>query len=81
MAEAPIMDELKEVFRGLILRPLRPVEDKDGVRIGEDVRVTKEKDAFLVRFLKDTAEKRRKQIRETLTTKGVTFKEGKDYKD
>ena len=75
------MQEIRDVFRGLMLRDLRPVEDKEGVRIGEDVRITKEKDGYLVRFLKDTPEKRRKQVRDKLNEQKIKFKEGKEYKD
>jgi len=76
------MQEIKDAFRGLILRDLRPLEDKDGVRIGEDVRIHKEKDkAYVLRFLKGTEEKRRKQIREKLDGGTVKYTEGKDFKD
>ena len=67
------MDDLKTAFRGVMLRDIRPIEDKDGVRVGEDVRITREtekekgKDGgatyYLVRYLKDTKESRRKQVR------------------
>ncbi len=74
------MEPIKEAFRGVILQTLRPVEDKEGVRIGEDVRVHKEKDgAFVVRFLKGTDEKRRKAIRDKLAEGKVKYKEAKDY--
>jgi hypothetical protein len=76
------MQEIKDAFRGIVVRDLRPIEDKDGVRVGEDVRVTKEKDgSYLVRFLKNTDEKRRKHVRDALNLKHVNFKEGKDFKD
>ena len=75
------MQKIREAFRGLILRELRPIEDKDGVRIGEDVRIHKEKDKYILRFLKGSEEKRRKQIREKLDTADVEYTEGKDYKD
>lgn len=75
------MQEIREAFRGLILRDLRPIEDKDGVRIGEDVRIHKEKDKYVLRFLKGSEEKRRKQIREKLDTADVEYTEGKDFKD
>jgi hypothetical protein len=76
------MQEIREAFRGIILRDLRPVEDKDGVRVGEDVRITREKDgSYLVRFLKGTEEKRKKAIRDTLNGKNIQFKEGKEFKD
>ncbi len=79
---ADLLEDLKEAFRGVMLRDLRPVEDKDGVRIGEDVRISKEKDGgYLVRFLKDTKELRKKAIRDSLSAKNIKFKEGKDYKD
>lgn len=74
------MQEIRDAFRGLMLRDLRPVEDKEGVRIGEDVRITKESDgSYLVRFLKDTTEKRKKQIRDRLNEQKIKFKEGKDF--
>jgi len=61
------MQEIRDAFRGMVLRELRPVEDKDGFRVGEDVRISKDKDkGFVVRFLKGTEEKRRKAIREKL---------------
>ncbi len=76
------MQEIRDAFRGLILRDLRPIEDKDGVRVGEDVRVHKEKDkGYVVRFLKGTDEKRRKAVREKLDTGAVQYSEGKDFKD
>lgn len=76
------MQEIKDAFRGLVLRALRPIEDKEGLRVGEDVRVTKEKDGtYLVRFLQKSDEKRRKQIRDQLNLAKVKFKEGKDFKD
>jgi hypothetical protein len=79
------MSEIRECFRGLMLRELRPIEDKDGLRIGEDVRIIKEKDAkdkgYTVRFLKGTAETRKKMIRDKLRDANISFKEDKDYKD
>jgi hypothetical protein len=83
------VQEIKEAFRGVVLRDLRPLEDKDGVRLGEDVRISKETEKtkegtasyFLLRFLKDTKESRKKFIRDTLNEKGIRYKEGKDYKD
>ena len=76
------MQEIREAFRGMILRELRPIEDKDGVRVGEDVRVHKDKDkGYVLRFLKGTEEKRRKAIREKLDTARVKYAEGKEYKD
>ena len=76
------MQEIRDAFRGLILRDLRPIEDKDGVRVGEDVRIHKEKDkGYVLRFLKGTDEKRKKQVREKLDTADVEYTEGKDFKD
>ena len=85
------MDDLKTAFRGVMLRDIRPIEDKDGVRVGEDVRITREtekekgKDGgatyYLVRYLKDTKESRRKQVRDQLNGSTIKFKEGKDFKD
>ena len=76
------LQEIRDAFRGLILRDLRPLEDKDGFRVGEDVRIHKEKDkGFVVRFLKGTDEKRRKVVREKLDLAEVEYTEGKDYKD
>ncbi len=75
------LSEIRELFRGIILRDLRPLEDKDGVRIGEDVRIHKEKDAYVVRFLRGSDEKRRKTIRDRLNEAKIKFKEGKDYAD
>ncbi len=76
------LQEIRDAFRGLILRDLRPIEDKDGVRIGEDVRIHKEKDkGYVVRFLKGTDEKRRKAVREKLDLAQVQYTEAKDYKD
>lgn len=76
------LQDIRDAFRGLVLRELRPVEDKDGFRVGEDVRVHIEKDkGYVVRFLKGTDEKRRKGVRERLETSGLKYSEGKDYKD
>jgi hypothetical protein len=76
------LSEIREAFRGLILRDLRPVEDRDGVRVGEDVRIHKDAGkGFVVRFLKGTDEKRRKAVREKLETADVEYTEGKDFKD
>jgi hypothetical protein len=74
------LDAIKDAFRGVMLQSLRPIEDKDGVRIGEDCRVYKDKKGFTVSFLKGTPEKRRKQVRDKLEGSRVEFKEGKDYK-
>ena len=63
-----------------MLQPLRPIEDKEGVRIGEDCRVYKDKKGFTVAFLKGTPEKRRKQVRDKLDQSQVEYKEGKEYK-
>jgi hypothetical protein len=73
--------DIRDAFRQLVLRELRPIEDRDGLRVGEDVRVTKEKDKYLVRFLKGTDEKRKKVIREKLDMANVAYTEGKDFKD
>ncbi|GIW71682.1 MAG: hypothetical protein KatS3mg102_1224 [Planctomycetota bacterium] len=73
------MDDIREAFRGVMLRDLRPIEDKDGVRIGEDVRIYKEKEGYVLRFLKGTDEKRRKQIRDRLQVHQIAFQEGKDF--
>jgi hypothetical protein len=75
------MQDIREAFRGLVLRDLRPIEDKDGVRIGEDVRIHKDKKGYVVRFLKGTEEKRRKQIREKLDLATIEYSVGADYKD
>ena len=76
------MQDLRDAFRGMILRDLRPIVDKDGVRVGEDVRVVKEKDkGYIVYFLKGSEEKRRKAIREKLDMGNVKYTEGKDFKD
>jgi hypothetical protein len=74
------MQEIRDAFRGIMLRDLRPIEDKDGVRIGEDVRVYQEKSGFTVRFLAGTPESRRKQVRDKLDGSNVGYKEGKDYR-
>ena len=73
--------DIRDAFRPLVLRDLRPIEDKDGLRVGEDCRVTKEKDKYVVRFIKGTDEKRKKQIREKLETAAIPFTEGKEFKD
>ena len=75
------MQEIRDAFRGLMLRDLRPIEDKDGFRVGEDVRVHKEKDSYVLRFLKGTDEKRKKSIKEKLDTAKVKYTEGKEFKD
>lgn len=78
-----MLQEIQDAFRGLVLRDLRPTEDKDGVRVGEDVRIHREKDKkdYVVRFIKGTDEKRRKQVREKLDMANVKYTEGKDFKD
>jgi hypothetical protein len=75
------LPEIRDCFKGIMLRDLRPVEDRDGVRIGEDVRIHREKESFVVRFLKNTDEKRRKTVRDRLNEAKIKFKEGKDYAD
>ncbi len=74
------MQEIRDAFRGIMLRDLRPVEDKDGVRIGEDVRIYKEKKGYKLRFLAGTPESRRKQIRDRLETNEITYTEDKDFR-
>lgn len=75
------MQAIRDAFRGLILRELRPLEDKDGLRIGEDCRIHKDKNTYVLRFLRGSEEKRRQSVRDRLELNNIKFKEGKDYKD
>ncbi|MFC1705281.1 hypothetical protein ACFL59_00480 [Planctomycetota bacterium] len=75
------MDRIRDAFRGVILRDLRPLEDKDGVRIGENCRIYKDKKGYTVRFLKGTEEKQRKTVRDKLDLAKIEYKEGKDWRD
>lgn len=74
------MQPIRDAFRGIMLRDLRPVEDKEGVRIGEDVRIYKEKNGYTVRFLAGTPEPRRKQIRDRLEAHDIEYKEAADFR-
>lgn len=71
------MQEIRDVFPGFLTK-FRDKE-REGVKIGEDVRISKQKDGFLVQFLKGTEEKRRRQIRDKLNEKNIKYKEGADY--
>ena len=75
------MQQIKDAFRGLILRDVRPLEDRVGVRVGEDCRIYKEKAGFVLAFLKGSGEKRRKQVRDKLELNKIKFQEGKDFLD
>lgn len=74
------MDEIKDAFRGVMTRPVRPIEDREGLRIGEDCRIYKGKKGYEVAFLKGTEEKRRKMVRDKLDQAGVEYTEIKDFK-
>jgi hypothetical protein len=80
-AGGPTVQQIKDAFRGLILRDVRPLEDREGVRIGEDCRIYKERAGFVLAFLKGSEEKRRKQIRDRLELNKISFQEGKDFVD
>jgi hypothetical protein len=73
------LQKIKEAFRGAFLKDLRPIEDREGLRLGEDVRFHMDKEVCIVRFLKGTDEKTRKQYRDKLDLAGVSYKEGKDF--
>ena len=74
------MQPIRDAFRGIMLRDLRPVENKDGVRIGEDVRIYKDRSGYTVRFLAGTPESRRKQIRDRLDAHEIRYKEAADFR-
>lgn len=73
------MERIKEAFRGVFIKELKPAEDKEGVRIGDNVRVYKNGDKFLVRFLKGTVEKDRKKIRDRLNENKIPYSVGDDF--
>ena len=78
------MQVIRDVFRNFIIRDLRPLEDRDGVRIGEDVRIHKEaekggKTKYVLRFLKDTPERRKSPIRDRLEEHNIDFEEGPSF--
>jgi len=61
-------------------RPVRPIEDRNGLRIGEDVRIYKGKKGYELAFLRGSDEKRRKAVRDKLDESKIEYKEVKDFK-
>ena len=73
------MEQIREVFRNVMLRDLRPIEDLDGIRLGEEVRIHKGKKGYVLRFLRGLDERKRVTYRDRLDESGVAYTEGKDY--
>ena len=74
------MEKIKNAFRNFMLRDIRAVEpDKKGYRIGDAVRVYKEKNGYVVRFLKGTEMKDRQNYLDKLEQEGLEYTQGEDF--
>jgi hypothetical protein len=73
------METIKDAFRGFFFKDLKPIEKREGLRIGDILRVHKEKGKYILRFLKGTQEKTRQQYRDRLDEHTVEYEEGEDF--
>ena len=74
------MEDLKRAFGSLFLRDIRSVEpEKKGFLVGDDLRVHEEKGAYVLRFLKGTAESTRATYRRKLDDAAIPYKIAKDF--
>ncbi len=74
------MDEFKRAFSSVFTRDLRLVEPtKKGLIVGEDLRVYDEPKGAVIRFLRGTGSKRRRDVQERLDGQNVTYTVGDDF--
>ena len=75
------MEDLKRVLGSVFLRDIRTVEpDKKGFLVGDDLRIHEDKGGtYVLRFLKGTPEKTRRQYTAKLDEGSIEYKIGKDF--
>lgn len=74
------MEAIKRAFSHVFTRDVRHVEPtKTGLMVGENVRIYKEGDGYVVSFLKGTDRPSRTQIAERLDMNNVAYTLGKDF--
>ncbi len=66
-------DEIKAVFRGMFIRDLRRVESRDGVCLGDDIRIHKDKGRFVIRYSPAMRHLKRKRIEERLDLASIQY--------
>lgn len=66
-------DEIKTLFRGMFIRDLRPAEDRDGIRLGDDIRIHKEKGVFAIRFSPAITPAKRARIEDRLKLADIKY--------
>lgn len=74
------MEAIKRVFSNVFTRDVRNVEPtKTGLIVGENLRIYKEGDDYVLSFLKGTPLPARNQITDRLDQNHVSYKPGKDF--
>ena len=74
------MDAVKRAFSNVFTRDVRHVEPtKTGLMLGENTRIYKEGDSYVVSFLKGTDLPTRTKIAERLDMNNVVYTLGKDF--
>ncbi len=74
------LDDLKRALGGFFYKDLSRYEPgKQGVAIGENIRISLEGDSFLVRFLAETPYNVRKPLLDRLTQAKIPHEVGEDF--
>ena len=74
-------DDLKRALGSVFLRDIRTLDPKrNGVIVGENLRIYEEKSGYVLSFLLGTDERVRGSFKEKLETAGLAYSIGDDFK-